>query len=779
MKCITPFLRVIPLILTIFISAQAQAATLTVSTTTDELDATGSSTGCSLREAIDNINDYTSGRSITYTECGSPDGSSDTIVLESGATYNITIADSAGEEDSNISGDLDIKGNVTIQTDSTDAATVSGMNQYRIFDIERNNPIVTLNNLTIESGNITSGSGACLAISNATVTIQNSTILSCFLGTTTAANGAGIFAYSATLVIQDSAFNMNSITNSSSSSYTSGGAAIATNDTDMTITGSQFTNNTTSSTSTSSIYGGALRLTRGTHSIEQSSFSSNDATSNTGSSLGGAIYVTNATLDINNSTFYQNTVDTSTTGGLGGRGGAIYNDQGTLKINHSTIASNETRASSTTAYGGGIFSASGSSLIIKNSILANNISGSTSDDIYSSWLSYGMNIVETHTSGTKLYATGVSATDDSSTDPNLGTAGTYGGSTTVVPISTGSSAEDAGSCTDIDGNTVNEDQLGSPRNDGDCDIGAFELITSESGALCEDGIDNDADGQSDCNDSDCDCSTWYVDSDGDSYGSSADTGTTAYSQPSGYVSNNTDCDDSDSSLNAFTTYYPDLDGDGAGDSSHSGTDFCGTPSGTGYSENNTDCNDSDASLILTTTYYTDGDLDGYGDSGTATEVCDPASAAAGLVTLIDDCDDSNSAINPSSSEADSCSDGLDNDCDGSIDSSDSDCTVVETTTEEETTTVDDPTITTGPTEETPESAQGESGAEAADDSTDESSSEAEATSNGGGSSSCQLNPNLTHQNQNALILTAFMILGLFVFRKSTKAHEIIQEKNHI
>ena len=55
------------------------------------------------------------------------------------------------------------------------------------------------------------------------------------------------------------------------------------------------------------------------------------------------------------------------------------------------------------------------------------------------------------------------------------------------------------------------------------------------------GVDDDCDGQTDEN-SAANAPTWYLDSDGDGYGGSA--GTPSCTQPSGYVSNSRDCNDS-------------------------------------------------------------------------------------------------------------------------------------------------------------------------------------------------------------------------------------------
>lgn len=60
--------------------------------------------------------------------------------------------------------------------------------------------------------------------------------------------------------------------------------------------------------------------------------------------------------------------------------------------------------------------------------------------------------------------------------------------------------------------------------------------------------------------------TWYVDADSDGFGDENDAGTASTSQPSGYVSNNTDCDDDRSDVNSdnLEVPYDGLDNDCSG-----------------------------------------------------------------------------------------------------------------------------------------------------------------------------------------------------------------------
>ncbi|HCH64176.1 MAG TPA: hypothetical protein DFR83_15335, partial [Deltaproteobacteria bacterium] len=84
---------------------------------------------------------------------------------------------------------------------------------------------------------------------------------------------------------------------------------------------------------------------------------------------------------------------------------------------------------------------------------------------------------------------------------------------------------------------------------GDCDDTAARVNPGVSES-CND-IDDDCDGDTDEGDA-ADASTWYADTDTDSFGD-PDVSTTACEQPSGYVSDSTDCDDGDVAVNPDAT----------------------------------------------------------------------------------------------------------------------------------------------------------------------------------------------------------------------------------
>ena len=126
--------------------------------------------------------------------------------------------------------------------------------------------------------------------------------------------------------------------------------------------------------------------------------------------------------------------------------------------------------------------------------------------------------------------------------------------------------------------------------------------------------------------------SYYHDYDGDGYGD-PNTSQEASSQPSGYVTDNTDCDDYDSSIYPGAT---EIRGDGI----------------------DQDCNGSD--LPYLNTYYQDSDGDGYGDPDNSME---SASQPSGYVLNNTDCDDYDSTIHPGATEIRG--DGIDQDCNGS------------------------------------------------------------------------------------------------------------------
>ncbi len=94
---------------------------------------------------------------------------------------------------------------------------------------------------------------------------------------------------------------------------------------------------------------------------------------------------------------------------------------------------------------------------------------------------------------------------------------------------------------------------------------------------------------------------YFADADGDGYGNPL-VSLMACSQPAGYVTNSTDCNDNDATVHALHLYYVDADGDGYG--STTTAMLCSNTAPPGYSSNNLDCNDNDPSINPGAQYFT-------------------------------------------------------------------------------------------------------------------------------------------------------------------------------
>jgi len=169
-----------------------------------------------------------------------------------------------------------------------------------------------------------------------------------------------------------------------------------------------------------------------------------------------------------------------------------------------------------------------------------------------------------------------------------------------------------------------------------------------------DGADND------CNDavdepSALDSTTWYLDADGDDYGDPK-ISTLSCFQPTGYVDENTDCDDSNDDVNPGMdeVWYDGIDQDCDGNDDDKDSD--------GHNHE-VDCNDEDATINpgMDEIWYDgiDQDCDGNDDDQDRDEF-----------PVEDDCDDENAEINPAAVEV--WYDGIDQDCDGNDDDQDRD-----------------------------------------------------------------------------------------------------------
>ena len=240
-------------------------------------------------------------------------------------------------------------------------------------------------------------------------------------------------------------------------------------------------------------------------------------------------------------------------------------------------------------------------------------------------------------------------------------------------------------------------------DDSDCDD-TDANVNPGAPEVCN-GLDDDCDTRVDDDDDSLDPTTRlsaFDDADGDGFGNPA-TEAFACALGAGQVLDGTDCDDTLDTVHPGATevcngvdddcdgeidqgvtlvYYPDGDADGYGDAT-AATSACEPPEG--YVEDATDCDDTDAAVspgatevcngldddcegtidqdaLDPLTWYADADADGYGDPSSTTAACD---APAGSLADNTDCDDTDAAVHPGATER--CN-GLDDDCDGRLDS---------------------------------------------------------------------------------------------------------------
>jgi hypothetical protein len=135
-------------------------------------------------------------------------------------------------------------------------------------------------------------------------------------------------------------------------------------------------------------------------------------------------------------------------------------------------------------------------------------------------------------------------------------------------------------------------------------------------------------------------STWYVDGDGDGFGSIA-IQTEACAQPAGYAPEPGDCDDTNPDLSPQSRWYRDRDRDGFGDPT-TPAEVTSCSIVPGHVPNPGDCDDDDFDQNGRTPWWTDADGDGLG-TGIAPAARGCRAGEPGLAPLPGDCDDDDPA----------------------------------------------------------------------------------------------------------------------------------------
>ncbi len=380
-----------------------------------------------------------------------------------------------------------------------DLVTVSGNNASRVFEIGTG-ATVTVSGLIVADGNAQRDSRGLLSsgggiLNRGILTLDSSSIIRNNSGDQNSASGGGIANFNgAMLTISNSTLS----NNISFGLFTSGGGIY--NDGNLVVSNSTINGNSAKGDFSGSMSanrndgGGIYNSSTGTVIITNSTISGNSANGYT--SVGGAIFNNGGTVEIDNSTISGNSV-----GKTYGDGGGIANNSGTVKVIDSTISGNSVVGINSSVGGGisndgtltvlfstvtlnqaknygGVYSSTISSAMVRNTIIAQNLSmtGGVNPDVSGKFTSFGYNLIGDSTGSTGFGSQGdIVGTSDNPIDPRLAPLDFYGGSTQTFALLPDSPAIGAGDPTILDTDPTT-DQRGLPRvSGGRADIGAFEF----------------------------------------------------------------------------------------------------------------------------------------------------------------------------------------------------------------------------------------------------------------------------------------------------------------
>lgn len=284
-------------IATLVLPRPLRAATITVTTTDDDLTTNGN---CTLREAIKSSNTKTA-----VDACTAGDGY-DAVMLDNG-TYTITIA--GASEDANETGDYDILPNLELDiigkgADKTFIDGNGATTSDRVFDVKSSSTL-GLGSLTVQNGQETNGGGIANAGTLIVVSVE-------VKNNTASGSGGGIYNAASS----ETTLN-NTLVDNNLSSLGGGASNLGT----LTIITATFTgNNATTS-------GGAIFSNGTTYAANMT------ASNNTTLGHGGGIDIETATTTtLNNATIAYNIA--------GSAGGVRIESGATLEISNTIVALN-------------------------------------------------------------------------------------------------------------------------------------------------------------------------------------------------------------------------------------------------------------------------------------------------------------------------------------------------------------------------------------------------------------------------------------------------------
>lgn len=432
------------------------AAVIVVSTTSDRF---GNDNRCTLREAVMSANTDTS---VGDCQRGTGD---DIIELHFTSPHMLQLA--GADEDSNQSGDLDVRWNTVIRpADPNVIVEINAAGLDRVFNVFDAGKL-TLERIRVTGGDV-DGNGGGISIEHplSEVVLIQSEIVN------NAASGDGGGIYSQAMVTLDHSTVI-------SNDATRGGGVFMSGPNALMLFDSSINSND------AAMEGGGAHVA--TIHAERSMFESNDAQSSggglflQGSGKGGLLsQLVNTSVAENSSNAH---------------GGGLFVDLGAeLALRSSTIAFNGCDTDESGDGDGCGIHVAGGNVTMKNSIIAANddfsFGGNLAPDCFGPLTSAGYNLVSARR-GTDCPITGVATGNifgsrNNPVDHQLDCPGSFGGPTKSVAPRDTSPALDAGDpagCTDAGGENLETDQRGfsrvwdGPDNDSvaRCDIGAVEI----------------------------------------------------------------------------------------------------------------------------------------------------------------------------------------------------------------------------------------------------------------------------------------------------------------
>ena len=322
-----------------------------------------------------------------------------------------------------------ITSDVTFNGPGQDALTIHGSGSHSVLSID--SATVSINSLSIIGGSATYGGG--IEVQNSShVTLSHST-----LSGNSAVDGGGVYAKNSTVTLNNSTLSGNR------ADY---GGGIYASESMVSPEYSTVSGNSAVNGDGGGIYGYKSAITLG-----------NSTVSGNGAEYGGGISAYESMVTLDNSTISVNRADTD--------GGGLYADSSTVSLNNSIVSGNIATGVGAEIYENSVVFISNKANLLGHAGITN--SEAFADAAYFTPVPYG-DFDATSDYGNVSLSSIQSSLQD------------HGGPTLTHGLVKGSPAIDAGDNI----NCPLTDQRGEPRDDGKCDIGAFEGFVLIDGQIC-------------------------------------------------------------------------------------------------------------------------------------------------------------------------------------------------------------------------------------------------------------------------------------------------------